>query len=47
MVLSSNYTATFDYTGAVDYLDVFNESVDAYTELTIVGGKVMVRLSYH
>lgn len=29
---------TFDVTGEVDYLDVFNDSVDAYTALTVTAG---------
>ena len=29
---------TFDETGAIDYLDVFDESVDAYTNLTVAAG---------
>lgn len=33
-------TATFDYTGQVDYLDVFNASVDAFTRLCIAGGNL-------
>ncbi|KAJ7126814.1 amine oxidase [Mycena epipterygia] len=37
---SDFYTSivTYDETGAVDYLDVLNNAVDAYTNLTIVGG---------
>ncbi|KAG6828033.1 hypothetical protein H0H92_009570 [Tricholoma furcatifolium] len=30
---------TYDTTGAVDYMDVFNASVDAFTNLTIYGGE--------
>ncbi|KAJ7912145.1 amine oxidase [Mycena leptocephala] len=30
--------ATYDETGEVDYLDVLNNAVDAYTNLTVVGG---------
>ncbi|KAK0200982.1 amine oxidase [Desarmillaria ectypa] len=30
--------STFDITGEVDYLDVFNDAVDAYTALTVTGG---------
>ncbi|KAJ7760480.1 amine oxidase [Mycena metata] len=30
--------ATYDETGAVDYLETLNKAVDAYTELTILGG---------
>jgi hypothetical protein len=29
---------TYDETGKVDYLDVLNNAVDAYTNLTVVGG---------
>ncbi|KAA1475714.1 amine oxidase [Dentipellis sp. KUC8613] len=29
---------TYDYTGAVDYIDTFNKAIDAYTNLTIIGG---------
>ncbi|KAI0063017.1 amine oxidase [Artomyces pyxidatus] len=29
---------TFDYTGQVDYLDVFNSAIDAYTNLTVLAG---------
>ncbi|KAI0299063.1 amine oxidase [Multifurca ochricompacta] len=29
---------TYDQTGAVDYLDVFNNSVDAFTNLTVAAG---------
>ena len=32
------YLATFDSTGAVDYLDVFNASEDAYEALTVAAG---------
>ena len=32
------YLATFDFTGAVDYLDVFNASEDAYEALTVAAG---------
>ena len=31
-------TETYDYTGAVDYLDVFNDSEDAYENLTVAAG---------
>ena len=30
--------ATFDSTGAVDYMDVFNDAEDAYSELTVAAG---------
>lgn len=30
--------ATYDYTGQVDYINEFNAAIDAYTNLTIVGG---------
>ena len=33
------YAATYDHTGFVDYLDVFNRAVDNYTALTIAAGK--------
>ncbi|ETW85873.1 hypothetical protein HETIRDRAFT_471084 [Heterobasidion irregulare TC 32-1] len=29
---------TYDYTGQVDYINEFNAAIDAYTNLTIVGG---------
>jgi hypothetical protein len=32
------FTETYDWTGAVDYLDVFDYSEDAYTNLTIAAG---------
>ena len=32
------HTATFDSAGAVDYIDVFNDAEDAYSELTVVAG---------
>jgi hypothetical protein len=32
------YQATYDETGAVDFLDVFNASVDAYVNLTVAAG---------
>lgn len=35
--------ATYDKTGPVDYLDVFNRAIDAYTNLTIAGGARLQR----
>ena len=32
------HSATFDFTGQVDYLDVFNASEDAYDDLTVAAG---------
>jgi polyamine oxidase len=31
--------ATYDHTGFIDYLDVFNSAVDNYTSLTVAAGK--------
>jgi polyamine oxidase len=31
--------ATYDHTGFIDYLDVFNSAVDNYTTLTVAAGK--------
>lgn len=32
-------SATYDQTGAVDYLDVFNKSLEAYGNLTVSAGE--------
>jgi len=32
-------TATYDHTGFIDYLDLFNEAVDNYTTMTVTAGK--------
>lgn len=34
--------ATFDISGQVDYLDVFNNAVDAFSELTVEAGMVSI-----
>lgn len=39
----SHVSATFDSTGAADYLDIFNESGDAYVNLTIAAGARVTR----
>lgn len=31
--------ATYDFTGAVNYLDIFNDSIDQFTNLTIAAGE--------
>ena len=34
------YVATYDFTGAVDYLDLFNTIDDDFTVLTVLAGKI-------
>ncbi|KAI0059137.1 amine oxidase [Artomyces pyxidatus] len=34
---------TYDYTGPVDYLDTFYSAVDAFAQLTVAGGKRVLR----
>lgn len=36
-----NFLATYDEDGAVNFLDVFNASIDAYTELTVAAGTAL------
>lgn len=38
LTASPYWIATYDERGAVDYLEVFNNSVDAYTNLTVAAG---------
>ena len=41
------HAATYDETGAVDYLDVFNDSSDQYDTLTVASGaRVQKQLVY-
>lgn len=37
-LLIAEASATYDHTGAVDFLDVFNDSIDDYNTLTVSGG---------